>query len=325
MRKFIVSLANRPALKESFSDLYSDPEFEVIDHPICIKNKLLNFLYRAHMSKKLNDYFYLPFKSIWKRFYFIDGIDWDLYKEKYLIIVDSALVWYSAEYLNKVRRGHNIKVILLLFNPMNILQSNKTFMDIYNRVNFDLKLCTFDVRDADEFDCKQTYSIYSKLNFNYCDPCYDIVYLGMDKGRYKKILECYNLAKESGLTVDFSIINCQEDAANREPGIKYIKEVPYIDYLDLVNKSKAILEIVQKGQEGITLRTFEAIVYGKHLFTNNQHVKLMPFYNPKYIHLFEDIKDIDFTPITENFSVDYEYINSFSPINLKREITQYLN
>lgn len=322
MKKFVFSLALRPALKEVFSDLNNDCESMVFAHPYEINNRILNFFFRVHMSKKINDWIDLPFKSVWKKYYCIDKVDWNQYNEPYLIIIDSALVWYSARYLNDLRKRAGVKIVLLLFNPMNILEANRTFMNVFNKVEFDLKLCTFDVRDAENYGCVQTYSVYSRLPImvNKCNS--DIVYLGMDKGRYQDIIECFNSFLQADFKADFSIINCQVHESVRCRGIKYISEISYIEYLTKVCESKAILEIVQKGQEGITLRTFEAIVYGKHLFTNNQHVKTIPFYNDRFIHFFNDIDEIDISCLKESPVADYNYNGIFSPVNLKKEIVE---
>ena len=87
---FYLSLADRPALKEVFTDFSHDPETKVFYTPYEIDNKILKLLFRIHMSKKINDVVDLPFKSVWKKYYRINAerIDWNL--DNYLIIIDSA-------------------------------------------------------------------------------------------------------------------------------------------------------------------------------------------------------------------------------------------
>ena len=66
----------------------------------------------------------------------------------------------------------------------------------------------------------------------------------------------------------------------------------YKEVIDIVKQSNCILEVVQEGQNGITLRTMEAVCYGKKLLTNNKNIVKYPFYDSKYISVFEDIDDI---------------------------------
>lgn len=55
--------------------------------------------------------------------------------------------------------------------------------------------------------------------------------------------------------------------------------------LDYVAKSKAILDIVQEGQEGLTLRSMEALFFEKKLITNNQSIIKEKFYRKENIFI----------------------------------------
>lgn len=321
---YYFSLAKRPALKEAFSDLNNDSGIKVFDVPYKINNKILEFLFRVHMSKKLNDHFYLPFKKIWKKSYCIENemIDWK--QDNFLIIIDSSLVWYSSGYLNQLKKK-GIKLIFLAFNPMHQLIENRTFWNVFSKIKFDLLFSVFDIRDPYDFSTIQTYSVYSKCSIPKKSNTFDIVFLGMDKGRHKRIVDIYNHAINLGFKMDVSIIHYNGPEDEKHPEIDYCDEVPYMDYLEKIVNSKCILEIVQDDQKGVTLRTFEAIVYGKYLITNNQFIKEMPFYNPNYIHFYKTIGDIDLNFLREDIVVDYKYDGSFSPLNLIDEITEKLN
>lgn len=321
---YYFSLAKRPALKEAFSDLNNDSRIKVFDVPYQISNKVLDFLFRAHMSKKLNDHFNLPFKGFWKKTYCIENekIDWN--QDNFLIIIDSSLIWYSPSYLNRLKEK-GIKLIFLAFNPMHQLRENRTFWNIFSKIKFDLLFSVFDIRDPSDFGTIQTYAVYSQCSVSRISNTCDIVFLGMDKGRHKRIVDIYNRAIDLHLKMDVSIIHYSGLENEKHPEINYCAEVPYLDYLKKIVNSKCILEIVQDGQKGVTLRTFEAIVYGKHLITNNQYVKEMPFYNSNYIHVYKSIDDIDLNFLREDIVVDYKYDGSFSPLNFIDEITEKLN
>ena len=59
--------------------------------------------------------------------------------------------------------------------------------------------------------------------------------------------------------------------------------------------SKAVLDIVQDGQVGLTIRTMETICYRKKLITNNTDVINYDFYNPDNIFVIgkDDINDLN--------------------------------
>ena len=71
--------------------------------------------------------------------------------------------------------------------------------------------------------------------------------------------------------------------------------IPYAQNIDNIKKARCIIEIVQKGQEGITLRPLEAIACGKKLLTNNTNIQQFDFYTPQNIFIWgeDDFSNID--------------------------------
>ena len=66
-------------------------------------------------------------------------------------------------------------------------------------------------------------------------------------------------------------------AAEQRKGIIYNQLIDYNQILDELQKFDTVLEVVQPGQVGVTLRYYEAITYNKKLITNNEMVKKLPF------------------------------------------------
>ena len=75
-------------------------------------------------------------------------------------------------------------------------------------------------------------------------------------------------------------------------------------------------------QEGVTLRTMEAICYNKKLLTNNQSMKESKFYKTGNIQVFKTIDEIDADFVMRKDKVDYNYEGEFSPIHLLEHINQ---
>ena len=80
----------------------------------------------------------------------------------------------------------------------------------------------------------------------------------------------------------------------------------------------------QKGQVALTLRPYEAVVYNKKLLTNNKTILSFKYYNPRYMHYFEKIEDIDWNWVARKEKVNYEYEGDFSPIYLLQDISENL-
>jgi len=72
-----------------------------------------------------------------------------------------------------------------------------------------------------------------------------------------------------------------------------------------IQKARCIIEIVQNGQKGSTLRPLEALACGKKLMTNNQFIKEYDFYLKENIFI---IGEDDF------FTIDTFIQTPFTPL-----------
>ena len=87
-------------------------------------------------------------------------------------------------------------------------------------------------------------------------------------------------------------------------------------------EANCILEVLKGDAHSCTLRFWEAVMYNKKLYTNWKGVVNSPYYNPKYIKVFEKPDDIDLDFIRERLDVDYNYQGELSPIHLLNRIRQ---
>lgn len=78
------------------------------------------------------------------------------------------------------------------------------------------------------------------------------------------------------------------------------QKLSHLQIIDLYNNSKAILDINKPFQNGLTIRTFEALALGKKLITTNTDIKNYPFYNPNNILIIN----------RENVHLNKEFFNS---------------
>ena len=133
--------------------------------------------------------------------------------------------------------------------------------------------------------------------------------------RYKKLLRLFDLIKKANGKADFHIVGVPK-SEKRVDGIIYNVPMTYKEVLQNIQKTNCIVEIMNAGQQGLTLRAMEAICYNKKVLTDNATVKELSYYSKGYIQYKNPITDIDLDYMLDRRKVDYEYKNDFSPIHL---------
>ncbi|OTP86822.1 hypothetical protein B5S41_13200, partial [Gilliamella apicola] len=107
------------------------------------------------------------------------------------------------------------------------------------------------------------------------------------------------------------------------------QKISYFDNIEKVKQNDIILEIVQIGQTGVTLRAIEAILFNKKLITTNKSIKEYDFYNPGQIFILEDQNYIDiinflhknFTPVP--LEILYQYSSDAMLTTIKNDSIKY--
>lgn len=103
---------------------------------------------------------------------------------------------------------------------------------------------------------------------------YDLYFIGHDHNRAAQILQIQQEAEKQGLTVKIEIID--QGAGN----------VPYTEVQRRTGRAKAVLEVMQSGQVGCTLRALESLFFRKKLVTTNLEIPKEAFYNPNNIFIW---------------------------------------
>jgi hypothetical protein len=135
---------------------------------------------------------------------------------------------------------------------------------------------------------------------------FDVVFVGINKGRKAHLQEIEKVLNKNGLYAYFHIV----------PESNPSKRIPYGEYLKLISSAKAIVDVKPMGQAGLTLRPMESIFLKKKLITNDISISSHDFYNSQNIFIIgkdreEDLKkfidspyvDLD-TSIVEKYDVN---------------------
>lgn len=115
---------------------------------------------------------------------------------------------------------------------------------------------------------------------------YDVFFVGEDKGRYPELMQLKVQLLQMGMKPRFLIKRGKHIRYYGKKRKNTIAEaVPYEQVLDEIGKSRAVLEIVQEGQHGITYRAMEALLWEKKLITNFPEIKDYDFYCPENVFI----------------------------------------
>ena len=166
---------------------------------------------------------------------------------------------------------------------------------------------TYDETDSERYGMHYLAGCYQDI-YRLENPkrdLYDVVYVGRDKGRGEKLLELEQEFKKLGLKTYFHI--CGDRRVINKHKRYYKPLLDYTEYLALISRSKAILNIMPEGQRALTLRDFEVVSNGIKGITNSQWIQSFELYDPSrfFILGLDDLEQLPafletpFKPISE--------------------------
>lgn len=183
--------------------------------------------------------------------------------------------------------------------------------------------CNFGILSFDKSDCErynlifhnQIIPIIKNLNVRISDKL-SIYFCGYDKGRVLLLKKLGRIFLSYGLRPCFDIVPGKDGCVDNKGYDSFIHKCDrksYINFLTSELSHGAILEIVQKGQHGITWRPIEAAVYKRKLITNFKDIKKYDFYNPQNIFVIgEDNYDNLVSFLSSEFQeIPPEIINQY--------------
>lgn len=195
-----------------------------------------------------------------------------------IIIFDSVFNVALALYLKIV--FHKPVYVYSWNSAINLSQKK-----LLNKAKIFFPTFSFDKRDCASLSLKYAPMVYSRDAVQSISEeiIYDVVFVGKDKGRTKYLYELFNMLTKSGLNCRFIILG-EEKKDYIKPGFEFIeKYLSYSENSKLIRQSKAILDVQQDMQEGLTIRVVEAMFYEKKIITNKQDIDTYDFYNPSNV------------------------------------------
>ena len=193
------------------------------------------------------------------------------------------------------------KKSLFLWNPLQTINRSKKEENEYARAIHasGIIACTFDSRDAQRYGfdlvpqvyCRPDDELRHKLDTEKFEA--DYFFVGADKNRQEKLTRFISRAEDEGLKGHLHLIHDRHSAGITEELAQYYKteNMAYADYLDTLARSRAVLEILQPGQTGMTMRTLEALFLNRKLITDNPEARNFPFYHRDNIYIIGEDND----------------------------------
>lgn len=300
-----------------WSDIKNVENAVFLDYVIDSKSRVLQLLHHIHFSFGINSRVQLPLQQLWKHQYAINKLGIDPKKRVCIIFTDISACRTDVSYLKYLHELDNVTMVMVL---VNVMESKHKLIE--KRLSYFDQVYSFDRRDCEKYSFfyyPTFYSITRKTAENDAITS-DAFFVGVSKGdRHSILKKLFHDIEKSGGKAEFYLSGVGQSEKHDE-GIHYDQWLSYKDVLDRVMETNCVVEIMGKGQSGLTLRAMEAIVYNKKLLTNNESVKQLPFYESGYIQYFEDPDDINIGSIVNREAVDYGYNGEFSPIHLIEKI-----
>ena len=184
----------------------------------------------------------------------------------------------TDKHLETLKRYHpRAKWVLYLWDEWTIMQNRdvlkKHFPNIFS----------FDSEDCKKYGFKFRPLFYLENNQTQ-EKVYDISFVGVEhSNRLKMLIEMKKMCLDNKLSYYFVIIiglfsvvklffsnlSC---LLNNGDIIKR-KGIPYAEFLKVTRLSKVVIDIHQKRQSGLTMRTIEALASGTKVITTNKYIR----------------------------------------------------
>lgn len=183
---------------------------------------------------------------------------------------------------------------VFLWNPLSTI--NENFYSRWEYAHYlhrtKMRVCTFDDGDARAYGFELVNQVYrlpdAELQSERTRVSSDIFFICKDKRRSKAISDVLKEFDRQGITHDFYILRDKHTKPRKELLPYYTdKLISYKDYCIKAMHSKCLLEILQKGQTGMTMRTLEALFFKKKLITTNPGIRTSRLYHPNNIYVLD--------------------------------------
>lgn len=194
-----------------------------------------------------------------------------------LIVMESDV---TVSILKTIKDLYIAKKILLYFiNAVNEKNINLMKYAVENHYT----VATYNLEDSRKYNMRYIHQCWNKQLVPRTEDNkfkYDLFFVGRAKNRYHDIIKIKEYAESLGLTTKFIIVS-----DNKEP-FTQCEELAYKKCLEEMEKARVIVDIVGKGNIGLTWRPLEALFMKKKLITNYLGIDQYDIYKDNKRNIF---------------------------------------
>lgn len=228
---------------------------------------------------------------------------------KYVIVADALLTREYLEWLHKVFPKAQFN-----FSYGNMVGKARHLLP--DQIPSYYRIWTYDEYDSSKYGIRLISggAYYTSFVVPKQQPEYDVIYVGADKGRGEYILELEKKMNSLGLKTKFVIVANGRLSKRKS---YYKKFMPYDEIVDLVSRSKAVLNVALENQKGITIRDMESLFFDVKLLTTNKNIVNTDIYNPNNVYVIDGLNiddlqkfmDLPHTPLSDEIKNRYTFDN----------------
>lgn len=252
-----------------------------------------------------------------------------------LVITDLAQIRFPKGYIKWVKSKYpKIKTIMMFYNKVAALYGIDSNVSLESLPDKDVmfpfdRIFTYDPEESERFGFEY-YTVISNVSKYIPEKTKqiksDVFYCGSikhewRKERFEEVDRVYRYLTSNNVVCDFHLVFSNN---SHLPLCQYATttRLPYLETVQRTIESRAILEIVSDGQMGVTERFFNALMYNKRLITNNTSVLDHPYYNPKYMKVFDTPDEIDISWLLSDDIVEYNYDGKYTPKGMLKLLSE---
>lgn len=163
-----------------------------------------------------------------------------------------------------------------------------------------LEFCTFDKGDSEQWGIRyvpfyydpayydpQSLSIDAwKKAMQGTEPIRDVFFIGSAFDRAERLVKLHHAFEEQGIEDKMVIVKNPHHRYSKKLE-KYLtnQRMTYSEVVQDIVRSRCVLEVLQGGQQGMSLRPMEAAFFGKKLITDNKNAVQYDFYGPDKVFI----------------------------------------
>ena len=224
-----------------------------------------------------------------------------------LIVLPDALATNSLLSWIKSHAGKNQRLILFCNNRLQTIRN----VSVFKARDLGFEIWSYDKNDCLEHGFKHFNQFLNREFYrkSSLETEYDAVFVGAKKDRGELILRIKDKMDKTGLKTWFYVTDMDELPGNM---CRDHKQISYEQYVSIIGKSRAVVDIVSDTNYGLTWRPVEALFMKKKLITNCSSISEMTLYCKDNVYIIgSDDRDLKLFLSSDYTEIDDEIVSKY--------------